>query len=175
MKLVNAISNAALPAFVMIILIFGLIKRVDVYDAFVKGARSGISTVFRILPYVVGMIFAVDIFRVSGCFDYLSSLLSPVVSGIGIPAELIPLSIMRPFSGGASMGMLAGMLTRFGADSFLGRVSCTFMGSSETLFYTVSLYFGSVGITKTRYVIPVALITDFFGLIISCLLCKLLF
>lgn len=175
MKWISLASTIAVPLFVVIIVVYGLAKKVDVYEAFVKGAKTGISTVFRVLPYVVGMIFAVDLFKVSGCFDYLSAALAPAFSVVGIPPEVLPLALMRPFSGGASIGMLAGVLTQYGADSYIGRVASTFMGSSETLFYTVSLYFGSVGITKTRYVVPVALLTDCFGIIFSCLICTLIF
>ena len=175
MSAISTISLAATPVFIVLVILYGLFKRVDVYDAFIKGAKSGISTAFRVLPYVVGMIFAVDIFRASGCFDYMAEALAPVLRVMGIPAEVLPLAIMRPFSGGASMGMLAGVLTQFGADSMAGRIGATYMGSSETLFYTTSLYLGSVGISKTRYIVPVALLSDFFGLILSCLLCRLFF
>jgi spore maturation protein B len=115
------------------------------------------------------------VFEASGAFSYLAVILTPVMSLIKIPPEILPLALMRPFSGGASIGLLAGIFTQHGPDSYIGRVASTFMGSSETLFYTVSLYFGSVGIKKTRYVIPVAMITDVFGIIISCLLCTLVF
>lgn len=175
MNLVTKASLLALPLFIALVLVYGLAKKVDVYESFVKGAKSGAGLVFRILPYIVGMIFAVDIFKVSGAFDYLAQALSAVTSAVGIPPEVLPIAILRPFSGGASLGMLAGVLAQYGADSFVGRVASTFMGSSETLFYTVSLYFGSVGVTKTRYVIPVALITDAFGLVFSCVICKLVF
>ena len=175
MKAVTAASAIAVPIFIVLIVVYGLVKKVDVYDAFVKGAKGGIGIVFRIMPYVVGMIFAVDLFSASGCFDYISAALSPIVKGIGIPPEILPLALMRPFSGGASIGMLAGMVSRYGPDSYIGRVASTFMGSSETLFYTVSLYFGSIGVTKTRYVVPVALVTDAFGLILSCLICSVVF
>ena len=175
MKTLSLISTISLPIFVFIVVGYGLVKKVDIYEEFIAGAKGGIQIVFKILPYIVGMIFAVDIFKASGCFDALSSVLAKPLSWIGIPPEVVRLYLMRPFSGGASMGMLAGVLTKYGADSFIGRVACTFMGSSETLFYTVFLYFGSVGITKTRYVIPVALITDAFGLVFSCIICHLVF
>ncbi|MBQ9942638.1 MAG: spore maturation protein [Christensenellaceae bacterium] len=171
----NAISQAALPVFVLGIVVFGWARGVDLFDCFAKGARAGIGVVFRVMPYVVGMVFAVDIFEAAGGFTLLSRLLARPLSVMGIPPEVLTLFLMRPFSGGASTGLLAALYARCGPDSFAGRVASTFMGSSETLFYTVSLYFGSVGITKTRYVVPVALVTDAAGLIISCLLCRWFF
>ena len=175
MKLINWISSMAMPLFVAAIICAGLFKKVDVYAEFVKGAKSGISTAFKVMPYVVGMIFAVDIWKAAGIFDYISAWAGDAVKFVGIPPEVLPLALMRPFSGGGSFGMLAGVFSKFGPDSYIGRVSSTFMGSSETLFYTVSLYFGSIGINKTRYVIPVALLTDLFGLIFSAIICTAVF
>lgn len=164
-----------MPLFIVGIIATGLLKKVDVYGEFVKGAKAGISTAFRVMPYVVGMIFAVDIWKAAGIFDYISAWVGDAVKFVGIPPEVLPLALMRPFSGGGSFGLLAGMFSKFGPDSYVGRVSSTFMGSSETLFYTVSLYFGSVGIQKTRYVIPVALLTDLFGLVFSAFICTAVF
>ncbi len=174
MQTVAYISSAAMPVFLSAVVIFGLVKKVDVYDAFVSGAKRGIGLSFRVLPYIVGMIFAIRVFQASGAFEWFCSFISPVAGFLGLPAEVIPIALMRPFSGGASLGLLAGIFTSYGADSYIGRVSSTYMGSSETLFYTVSLYFGSVGVKKTRYVIPVALITDFFGMLLSCFICRYL-
>ncbi len=175
MTVLNWISSMAMPLFMVAILCVGLLKRVDVYSEFAKGAKSGISTAFKVMPYVVGMIFAVDIWKAAGIFDYLSQWIGDAVRFVGIPPEVLPLALMRPFSGGGSFGMLAGVFSKFGPDSYIGRVASTFMGSSETLFYTVSLYFGSIGIHKTRYVIPVALVTDLFGLVFSALICTAVF
>jgi spore maturation protein B len=172
MKIISIISSAAMPVFLVITVIYGLIKKVDVYDAFIEGAKKGFALCLRILPYMVAMMFAVSMLTAAGAFDRLSALAAPLMLLLGIPAEVLSAAMLRPFSGGASMGILGSVLSIHGPDSFAGRVLSTFMGSSETLFYTVSLYFGSVGIQKTRYVIPVALITDFFGLILSCLLCR---
>ena len=172
MNIISIISSAAMPVFLVITVIYGLVKKVDVYEAFIEGAKKGFALCLRILPYMVAMMFAVSMLTAAGAFDRLSALAAPLMMLLGIPAEVLSAAMLRPFSGGASMGILGSVLTTHGADSFAGRVLSTFMGSSETLFYTVSLYFGSVGIQKTRYVIPVALITDFFGLILSCLLCR---
>ena len=158
-----------MPAIMCLILIYALIRRVDVFSAFVSGASGGISIVFKVMPYVVGMVFAVDIFMGSGVFDMLSRALSGVSGSLGLPVEILPLALMRPFSGGASIGLLSSVLLRYGADSYIGAVASIYLGSTETLFYTVTLYLGSVGIKKTRYIIPAALACDALGLVLSCI------
>ncbi len=172
MQAVTFAANAAMPLFIAAIVAYVLIKRVDIYESFIAGARQGAGLCFRILPYMVAMIFAVSMLRASGAFEAFISVLTPVTSRLGLPAELIPVAVMRPFSGGASIGMLAGIYAASGADSYVGRVASVYMGSSETLFYTVSLYFGSAGVKRTRYVVPVALFTDAVGMALSCLLCR---
>ncbi len=173
MSFLGTFSNLALPIFVGIIVLFGLAKRVDIFESFVQGAKGGAKLAFSVLPYVVAMIFAVDIFKASGGFELISAAVADV--NIGIPPEVLPIALMRPFSGGGSIGLLAGLFGTSGADSYPGRVASTFMGSSETLFYTLSVYLGSVGISKTRYIIPVALATDVCGLVFSCFICSVVF
>lgn len=175
MQAVSYVTAVIVPLFIAGIVIFGLAKKVAVYDAFIDGAKQGLETVVRILPYVVGFVFAINIFTASGCFDYIAAALSPVLEPAGIPPEILPLALMRPFSGSASIGILATILQRYGPDSFVGRCASTLMGSSETLFYTTALYYGSVGVKKTRYTIPAALIAEAFGLVASVFFCNLLF
>lgn len=175
MQIVTLISSLFVPLFIAGVVVFGLARKVAVYEAFVKGAGQGFSTVVRVLPFVIGFVFAIRIFTASGCFDFIAAALSPVLGPAGIPPEILPLALMRPFSGSASIGVLTEILSRYGPDSFIGRSASTLMGSSETLFYTTALYFGSVGIKKTRHTIPVALISDLFGLVASVLFCRLVF
>lgn len=175
MQVITYISAAFVPAFIALIVVYGTARKVNVYESFVKGAKQGFSTVIRILPYVVGFVFAIQIFTASGCFDYIATALSPILKPVGIPPEVLPLALMQPFSGSASIAMLTSLLNRYGPDSFIGRAASTMMGSSETIFYTVSLYYGSVGVKKTRYTIPVALISAVAGLIASILVCRLFF
>lgn len=175
MQAVTYISAAFVPVFIAGIVIYGMIKKVAVYDKFVEGAKQGLETVVRILPFVVGFIFAINIFTASGCLEYITTALKPVLTPVGIPPEILPLALMRPFSGSAGIGLLTDILQRYGPDSFIGRMASTHMGSSETLFYTTALYFGSVGIKKTRYVVPASLIAEASGLISSVIVCKLLF
>lgn len=171
----NSALSLILPGFFCVVVVYALILRVDVFSAFIKGAKGGVGVSLKIMPYVVGMVFAVDVFKASGAFEIISDALSGVFLKLGIPSEILPIALMRPFSGGASIGLLSGLLMEYGADSFAGRVAGVYMGSSETLMYTVTLYLGSVGIKKTRYIIPVALACDFLGIITSCILVKALF
>lgn len=164
----------ALPIFVCSVLIYGVAKGVDVFESFIKGARKGMGVALRILPYIIAMLFAVDLFSAGGGFELVGAGVCAVLGSV-LPAELIPLWIMRPFSGGASIGLLSALYASSGADSYAGRVASVFMGSSETLFYTTSIYLGSIGISKTRYIVPVALFTDFCGMICSCILVNTFF
>jgi spore maturation protein B len=175
MQVITYISAAFVPAFIALIVVYGAVKKVNVYESFVKGAKQGFSTVVRILPYVVGFVFAIQMFTAAGCFDYIAAALSPVLKPAGIPPEVLPLALMQPFSGSASIAMLTSLYGRYGPDSFIGRTASTMMGSSETIFYTVSLYYGSVGVKKTRYTIPAAIISAIAGVIASVLICRLVF
>lgn len=175
MKTVTLISSLFVPLFISIIVVLGLAKKVAVYEAFVKGAKQGFGTVVRILPFVIGFVFAIRIFTASGCLDFLVSALSFILRPAGIPAEILPLFLLRPFSGSASVAALTTILESYGPDSFIGRSASTLMGSSETLFYTTTLYFGSIGIKKTRYVIPAAILSEISGLLASVLICRLFF
>lgn len=174
MDLISYISMLCVPGFILIVIASALKKRVPVFDSFVKGARGGIGIAFKILPYVVGMVFAVDIFNASGCFGYIAQGLAAII-GPAFPPEILPLALIRPFSGGAAVGILVGIFTISGPDSFAGRVASTMMGSSETLFYTVSLYYGSIGVKRTRHTIPASLIAEVSGAVTAVVVCTLLF
>lgn len=175
MNLIEMISLLLLPLFILFVIIYGLVKKTRVYESFIEGAKQGLSTSFKIMPYVVAFVFAVGLFRASGGFDLITQVLKPVLSFLNIPAEVIPLAITRPFSGSASLGILASILKENGPDSFAGRVASTMMGSSETVFYTVALYFGSVGISKTRHTIPAALAAELAGLFAAVFICSIIF
>ena len=164
-----------LPSFILLIIIYAIFKKVDIYEAFIDGAKEGVGLASRIFPYIVAMLFAINIFSLSGGLDILTKILSPILSIFNIPVGVIPLFVMRPFSGSASFGILAGIFNTFGPDSFTGKVASTMMGSSETLFYTVSLYFGSVGLKKSGYTIPVVLLCDVIGIISASFVCSLFF
>lgn len=175
LELSRSISVFAIPLFIVVVLGYGYIKRVPVYEVFIEGAKEGLSTSFKILPYLVAMFVAIGIFRASGAMDFLIKLITPVVKLAGIPPEIMPLAIMRPMSGMASTGLLAELFKTYGPDSFIGRAASTMMGSTETVFYTLSVYFGSVGIKKIRYTLWAGLLADLAGLIASVVICSIIF
>ena len=142
MSALRWLSTAALPIFILLTLGYSFAKKRDPYEAFIEGAKGGAGLVFQTMPYVVAMVFAVEIFKASGLFAAVGRLLAPVLGPLGIPPEVVPIAILRPFSGGGTLGLLAGVLAEYGVDSYIGRVACVYMGSAETLFYVVSLYMG---------------------------------
>ncbi len=140
-----------------------------------EGAKEGLATAVRIMPYLVAMLAAVGVFRASGAMELLINVLSPITRQLGIPPELLPLALMRPMSGSASLGILAELLRTYGPDSFIGRTASTMMGSTETTFYTISIYLGSIGYKDARYILAAGLLADFTGFAVSLLICTLLF
>lgn len=153
-----------LPVFIVASVGAGIAAGVPVYDAFIRGAKQGMGVALRIIPYVVAFSFAVAFFRAGGGFELLNALLFPIFDALRFPVGVLPLAITRPFSGGAAMGVLSDILLRFGADSYEGVLASVMMGSSETVFYTVGLYYGSVGVKSTRYTVPAALIAEVAGI-----------
>jgi spore maturation protein B len=169
------ISLYAVPLLFLLILGAGLLKNVKVYDAFVEGASEGISTIIKILPPLIGLLTAVGVFRASGALDFLIYLVTPAASLLGIPAEAMPLALLRPVSGSASLALVSEMIRTYGPDSYIGRVVSTMMGSTETIFYTLAVYYGSVGIRNIRYTLIAALIADGAGVVASAWICALVF
>jgi len=169
------LSLYAIPAAVLIILGIGAWRDVKVFDMFVEGAKDGIETVIKILPPLVGLMAAVAVFRASGALDLLIYAAKPVTNFFGIPSEVLPLVFMRPISGSASLALVTDIIRKYGADSFIGRVVSTMMGSTETVFYTITVYFGSVGVKNIRYTLLAALIAEGVSVIVSVWICTLLF
>ncbi|MGE5329932.1 MAG: spore maturation protein [Deltaproteobacteria bacterium] len=167
MSVLNFISVSAIPSVVMIIVVIGIVNRVDVFDSFTEGAKEGIATTVRIIPPLVGLMVAVGVFRASGALDLLIKAVAPVFNFIGIPSEILTLALIRPISGSAALAVVADIMKNFGPDSYIGLVACTIMGSTETIFYTLTVYFGSVGIKQIRYTLYTALIADVIGIIIA--------
>ncbi len=149
--------NAIVPIGAVALLLYALVKRVNVFSAFTEGAAEALPLIKTILPNLAAMLAAITLFRQSGALDALAKLLSPVLTPLGFDAELIPLVLLRPFSGSAAMAITAELMGRFGPDSLIGRSASVLVGSTETVFYTLALYFGSVGIRKSRFAVPVAL------------------
>ena len=170
-----ALSELVVPAILCAVGVYGLRRRVDVYGALTKGAEEGLTVLLRILPSLVGLLTAVYMFRASGAMDFLGRLLTPLLSALGIPPETAPLLLIRPISGSGALAVGSELMETYGVDSYVGRVAAVMLGSSETTFYTVALYYGSAGVTKTRYTIPAALCADFVMFLLSAAAVRLFF
>ncbi len=142
---------------------YGLGRGVDVYDALVQGAGRGLEVMLRIFPALVGLMTAVAMLRASGALELAAEVLAPLLDWVGLPAQLLPLMLVRPISGSAALGVGAELIQTYGPDSQLGRTAAVMLGSTETTFYTIAVYFGAVGITRTRYAVPAALCADLTG------------
>ncbi|HWQ59286.1 MAG TPA: nucleoside recognition domain-containing protein [Clostridia bacterium] len=164
-----------LPALIALLLVFALVRRADIYDAFVQGARDGLPLLARVLPCIAAMLIALRVLRASGALEAFISFLSPTLAKIGMPAELAPLFVLRPFSGSAAMSLLKDVFDTRGPDSYEGVAASIMLGSTETIFYTVALYFGSVGVHKTRLTIPVALALSVLGAVLALAFTTVLF
>ncbi|APF02400.1 TPA: spore maturation protein [Legionella pneumophila] len=171
----NHLSNWMFLTFIVGIPLYGAIKKVNVFDAFIIGAKQGFDVSVKLIPYLVAMMVAIGMLRASGFFSLMSQILSPVLAMIGMPSELLPLALIRPFSGSASTGVMAELIHKYGGDSFIAKTAATMMGSTETTFYVIAVYFGSVGIRRTRHAIPAGLLADLAGIIASVLICRYLF
>jgi len=175
MDIIKFLSAFAIPCMFLVILFTGLYKNVKIYDVFIEGAKEGITTVVRIIPTLVGLLVAVGVFRASGALDLLIFAARPLASLLGIPTEAMPLVFMRPISGSASLAIVSDILKVHGPDSFVGRVVSTMMGSTETIFYTLTVYFGSVGVKNIRYTLIAALLADTVSIVVSVWICTLVF
>ena len=155
--------------------LYGCFRRVDVYTALVQGAGDGLEVLMRILPSLVGLLTAVYMLRASGALHLAAQALTPLLDRIGLPGELLPLMLVRPISGSAALGVGAELIAAHGPDSYLGRTAAVMLGSTETTFYTIAVYFGAVKITKTRYAVPAALCADLTGFLAAAWAVRLCF
>lgn len=167
MSIMIIISDLIIPLMFALIILFGISKKMPVYDTFIEGAKEGVSIVFKIFPTLLGLMVAVGVIRASGTLDLLAELVAPITNAIGFPKEALALTLMRLVSSSASTGLLLDIFKNYGPDSFLGRFVSVMMSCTETVFYTLSIYFMSVKITKTRYTLPGALIANLAGIIAS--------
>jgi spore maturation protein B len=174
-EILKLLSIMIIPIMITIILLHGMIKRINMYDAFVEGAGEGFKTSIRIMPYLIAIFLAIGIFKDSGALYLFTKILSPVTEVLGIPSEILPLAIMRPISGSGSLGIVKDLVTTYGPDSFIGRVASTMMGSAETIFYTMAVYFGAVGIKRGRHTLPAALISHIAAIFASVWVCRYYF
>lgn len=175
MGIINTISNLSIPLIIVSIMYYGLSKKINIFDSFLKGAKEGISISFDIIPSLIGLLAAIAVFQSSGVLDFLTELISPIAGVLNLPTEVIPLAILRPLSGSASLAFLTDLFKTYGPDSIISVIAATIMGCSETILYTVAVYLGPSKIHKTRFAIPLALLINFVGFIICSYLCQMLF
>ncbi|MBQ5927698.1 MAG: spore maturation protein [Oscillibacter sp.] len=170
-----SLSSLIIPVLLAAVAVCGMGRRVDVYGALSKGAEEGLRVLFRILPALVGLLTAVSMFRASGAAELMTSLCAPILEFFGIPPQTAPLMLIRPVSGGGALAVGTDLMTTYGPDSHIGRTAAVMLGSSETTFYTIAVYFGSAGIRKTRHAVPAALVADIAGFAASAWTVNLLF
>lgn len=173
-------TTANVFLFVIIIgfIIAGMRKRINVYDAFVEGAKEGFTTAVRIIPYLIAILVGIGVFRASGCMDYLIRGVAKLTELCGINSDFVgalPTALMKPLSGSGARGLMVDAMSTYGADSFIGRMACVFQGSTDTTFYILAVYFGSVGITRTRHAVPCGLLADLAGVLAAIFICYLFF
>lgn len=166
-NIMSVLSIFIIPLILVGFPLYGLYKRVPVYESFVEGAKEGFHVAVRIIPYLVAILFAIAMFRASGGMDLLATALNPVLSLVGIPADLLPMMIMRPLTGSGSAALVVDMVKEFGEDSLLVKMAAVMFGSTETTFYVIAVYFGAVNIKRTRHAIHAGLTADIAAMFIA--------
>ena len=167
MTFVNYISNIAVPATILIIIVYGLIEKQQVFDVFLVGAKEGLQIVVNIFPTLLGLFLSITVLRESGIIDAITNIAMPFLNLLKFPSEILPLALLRPISGSASMAVATDIMSKYGVDSLIGLMTSTIMGSTETTLYTIDLYTSAVKIRKTRFVLYAALLADFVGMLTS--------
>jgi spore maturation protein B len=171
----QAISIWAVPVMLVGIALAGIVRKVKVYDVFIEGAKEGFEVAVKIIPFLVGILVAIGMFRASGAMELLLSALRPIAAATGFPADLIPLAILRSLSGSGSLALTTDIIKTEGPDSLLARMAATMYGSTETTFYVLAVYFGAIGVRRTRHAVPAALIGDVIAAIATVGICLWMF
>ncbi len=174
MKTIQLISQLLIPVFILLVIAYGVAKKVRVYDSFVSGAKEGLLVVVKIFPYLLAIFVAIKSFQASGAFEFTKEMFRPLLVAFGIPVEVISMAVIKPLSGSASMGVFTDIIKTTGPDSLATRISAVIMGSAETTFYVLAVYLGAVGLKKTRYLVPVCLVSDAVGILLAILIVRLL-
>lgn len=173
-KIFFYLSTVAVPVIILLIIIYALLEKKKVFDLFIKGATEGLQIVLRIFPTLIGIFLAVGFLRTSGIIDLITKMICPITYILKVPSEVIPLMLIRPISGSASVAVATDIMKVVGVDSNIGLIASTIMGSTETTFYTIAIYTSAVGIKKTRFVLAAALIADVVGMLASVVFCSLM-
>lgn len=174
MQIVNYLSSAAIPVIIVLIILYGLKEKNKVFDTFLDGAKDGMEVVIQLFPTLIGIFVAVGALRNSGILDCIIQFISPVTNLFKIPSQILPLAMLRPISGSASMGVAVDIMKQYGVDSMIGKITSTIMGSTETTFYTIAIYTSCVKIKKIRFVLVAALLADLAGMLTSVIICQIL-
>ncbi len=174
MNIVNFLSAGAIPIIIVIVIIYGLKEKQKVFDIFLDGAKEGMEIVIGLFPTLLGIFLAIGLLRNSGILDFIISIISPITNLLKVPSQILPLAMLRPISGSASMGIAVDIMEKYGVDSLIGKITSTIMGSTETTFYTIAIYTASVKIKKIRFVLVAALLADLAGMITSVIICQLM-
>ena len=174
-RIVSAVSKLSIPFLLSLFPLYAALRRVKVYEEFVEGAKEGFDVAIRIIPYLVAMLVAVGMFRAAGGIDMLSHLLAPVLNALGFPTDLLPMVLVRPLSGSGSLGFFTELVKQFGPDSLIARTAGTIYGSTETTFYVLAVYFGSVAIRRTRHAVLAGLTADLVSVVVAVMVCKIVF
>lgn len=163
--MINLLSSLIIPIMVLVVIIYGVVKKIDIYDVFIDGAKESFDMTFTMFPCLLGMILGINIFINSGLLEFIFGFLKPFLNFINVPIQVFPMIVMRPISGSASLAILNNLFESYGPDSFIGILSSVIQGSTDTTFYVLTLYFGSVGIKKIRYALWVGLLSDLIGIL----------
>lgn len=174
MKIINFISAAAIPLIIVFIILYGLKEKKKVFDIFLEGAKEGIEIVVQLFPTLLGIFLAIGLLRNSGILDFIIQIISPVTNFLKIPSQILPLAMLRPISGSASMGVAVDIMEKYGVDSLIGTIASTIMGSTETTFYTIAIYTACIKVKKIRFVLAAALLADLAGIVSSVIICQIL-
>jgi len=174
MDIINYISTIAVPMSIFVIIMYGFLDKKNIFDIFLNGAKEGIGVVIKIFPTLVALFIAINLLRSSGIIDAIINLLTPILNIIKLPKEIMPIALLRPISGSASLAVAVDIMKTYGVDSIIGLITSTIMGSTETTLYTIAVYTGAVGIKKTRFVLAAALIADIVGMVSAVVFCNIL-
>ncbi len=173
--IIGIFAALVLPLIIVGFPLYGLYKKVPVYEVFVEGAKEGFQVAFRIIPYLVAILFAIGMFRASGAMEFLTAGLQPILGFLGFPPEVLPMAIIRPLTGSGSAAIVADMINQYGEDSILVKMAATMFGSTETTFYVIAVYFGAVNVKKTRHAVPAGLIADVSAMFLAVYIIRWLF
>ncbi len=174
MQMVNFISNLAMPLMILIIVIYGVLEKVKIFDNFLEGAKEGIKITMSIFPTLIGLFVAIGALRSSGILDLIINFVTPLLNVVNFPKEIMPLAMLRPISGSSSIAIATDIMKNYGVDSQIGIIASTIMGSTETTLYTIAIYTSCIKVKKIRFVLGVALLADVIGIVTSVAVCRIM-